>query len=53
MDSRCVPTVVVGFEGLKKRFDKQQEAIAKQNQTIEHMKQRIANENDSYKKNCT
>lgn len=50
--SRPVPNLAVGFDGLKKRFHKQQAALAKQRNMVKHMKAKLENEKLSYKKNC-
>jgi len=47
-----VPTVAVGFAGLKSRFDKQQAAIAQQNQLVKTMKESLDREKLSYRKHC-
>jgi len=47
-----VPTLAVGFAGLKARFDKQQLAIAQQNRMVREMKETLEREKMSYRKNC-
>ena len=47
-----MPSLAVGFGGLKTRFDKQQAALAKQKSLVKQMKEKLDHEKQSYKKNC-
>lgn len=46
---QCVPIEAVGYAGLKKRFDEQQDALKKQQEATDLMAQRLDREEREYR----